>query len=153
MIIVLQVVLYAIVNVGNLGYVKALLFRAEILFYLSPAASHEFPGLAVIKYRVLRLRVVLLDSHDIQQLLDQSVHVLATSYRILDEVQSGVNTQRVAWIDLLAVLASEFSVLLQQLVQTRLHPVIIIKMTQVRQTFTNTIKERDLNEVLCAHIF
>lgn len=89
----------------------------------------------MIEYRVLRLRIIFLDTHDVQKLLNQSVDMLTTSDWILDEVQSGVNAQRVSWIDLLAIFASELSVLLQQLMQTGLYPAIKINIEYIEWQF------------------
>lgn len=84
MIVMLQVILYTIVDVGNFGDVEAFVFRAEIFFDLSPATSHQFPRFTMIKYRVLRLRIFLLNSYNIQKLLNENVNMLATSDWILD---------------------------------------------------------------------
>lgn len=47
-LVVLKVVLDAVVDVRDFRDVERLVLRAEVLLYLAPAPTHQFPGFAVV---------------------------------------------------------------------------------------------------------
>ena len=49
-LIVLQVVLDAVVDVGYLGDVEALVAHAKVLLQFAPTARHQLPRLAVVQH-------------------------------------------------------------------------------------------------------
>jgi hypothetical protein len=47
-LVVLEVILDAVINVRDLGDIKSFVLGAEILFNLAPPSSHQFPCLTMV---------------------------------------------------------------------------------------------------------
>lgn len=121
-LVVLQIVLDAVVDVGYLGDIERTVLGGKVLFDFAPAPSHQVPRLAVIENGVARLGVVALHVDNGQKRLDELLHVLAALHGILDKVDGLVDADAVARVDGGPVVGGKVAVDLHEIVQTVFGP-------------------------------
>jgi len=69
-LVVLEVILDAVINIRDLRDIKSFVLGAEILFNLAPTSSHQFPCFTMVQNSIFCLRVIFLDAHNIHESLN-----------------------------------------------------------------------------------